>query len=535
MNPVYYRDQWKQMLDNGVDPTCLSQLCQQAAFSFIDHSYYNDHYEKEYIDLLCEIATFCPDPHLTHPASAALFGIIIEQLCDDYQDFQFDTYNRVMTQIISYCRTLPDGALLHEYLNHNNITNHRELFNYAHCIHYKQYHFNPARPIHRIFLLSRITIGADIAITSVIMQRLMTLFPQAKFVIIGSDKLKDVFGGNPRVRIRCLAYERHGGLLRRLHTWIEVSDIIKEESASESPDRILIIDPDSRITQLGLLPLGEHQNYLYFNSHPESSTTPKASIAEITNQWLNQVFGPADFCYPQVWLTSAVRRHVGQFERIVRNSGCKRIVVVNLGVGGNDQKRLGLGFEIKLMFRLLDDLHTVVVFDMGYGAEEWNRAQRILAAERNNKIPVQQFRFEDIDKIHLSHGILGLQSRIGQMAGLISCADEFIGYDSACQHIAAALRIPTLTIFAGTNNPRFIHRWSACGEEATKIIHINSHLEMNSSMIEGIVERIMQERLPVIRSTLSPPHRIIKTNIIEQSVVDKNQRKYEYRDRTSKR
>jgi hypothetical protein len=85
MNPFYYRDQWKQMLENGADPVRLSQLCQQVSYSFIDHSYYNDHYEKEYIDLLCEIATFKLNPELADSASAALFGIIIEQLCDEYQ------------------------------------------------------------------------------------------------------------------------------------------------------------------------------------------------------------------------------------------------------------------------------------------------------------------------------------------------------------------------------------------------------------------------------------------------------------------
>ena len=503
MNPFYYRDRWNKMLDNGVDLKRLHQLCQQVSYSFIDHSYYNDHYEKEYIDLLCEIATFNPDPELTHPAGAALFGIIIEQLCDDYQDFQFDTYSQVMTQIISYCRTLPEGAVLHELLNEHNITNHRELFNYAHGVHYKQYHFKPVRPIHRIFLLSRITIGADIAIISVMTQRLMKQFPDAEIVIIGSDKLKEVFGGNPRVRICRLDYKRRGGLLPRLQTWIEVSDIIKAESASQSPDRILIIDPDSRITQLGLLPLGEDQNYFYFNSHPESSTTPKASIADITNQWLNRVFGSVDFCYPQISLTSDVCHQVTKFERAVRKAGCKNIVVVNLGVGGNDQKRLGLEFEIKLMLRLLEDCETVVVFDMGYGDDEWNRAERILAEVRNNKVSAQQLQFDQIDQVHLSHGIVGVQSGIGQMAGLISCADEFIGYDSACQHMAAALRIPTLTIFAGTNNPRFIHRWSACGQETTKIVHINSHLEMDASMIDGIVERIMQERVPATDCTLS--------------------------------
>jgi ADP-heptose:LPS heptosyltransferase len=503
MNPFYYRDQWKQMLKNGVDPVRLRQLCQQVSYSFIDHSYYNDHYEKEYIDLLCEIATFKLNPELADSASTALFGIIIEQLCDDYQDFQFDTYSRVMTQIISYCRTLPEGAVLNQHLNDYNITNHRELFNYAHGVHYKHYQFKPERAIHRIFLLSRITIGADIAIISVMTQRLMKQFPQAEIVIIGNDKLKEVFGGNPRVRICRLDYKRRGGLLGRLQTWIEVSDIIKAESASESPDRILIIDPDSRITQLGLLPLGEDQNYFYFNSHPESSTTPKASIADITNQWLNRVFGSVDFCYPQVSLTSDVCQHVAKFERAVRKAGCKKVVVVNLGVGGNDQKRLGLEFEIKLMRRLLEDCETVVVFDMGFGDDEWSRAERILTEVRKNKIAAQQLQFDQIDQLHLGHGIVGVQSGIGQMAGLISCADEFIGYDSACQHMAAALRIPTLTIFAGTNNPRFIHRWSACGQETTKIVHINSHLEMDTSMIDGIVERIMQERVPATDCTLS--------------------------------
>jgi ADP-heptose:LPS heptosyltransferase len=535
MNPWYYRDQWKQMLETQVDPIRLRQLCQQASYSFIDHSYYNDHYEKEYIDLLCEMATFSPDPHLTQPAAAALFGIIIEQLCDDYQDFQFDTYNRVMTQILSYCRTLPEGELLHEYLNENHITNQRELFDYAQRVHYKQYHFDPARPIQRIFVLSRITIGADVAIVSVMTQRLIKQFPQAEIIILGSDKLNEIFGGNPRVRVRRLGYERQGGLLQRLHTWIEVSDIIKEESASESPDQILIIDPDSRITQLGMLPLGEPQNYLYFNSHPESSTDPRASIAEITNQWLNEVFGPSDFCYPQVWLTSTVHRQVESFERSIRHSGCQRIVVVNLGVGGNDQKQLGLEFEIKLISRLLEDIHAVVVFDMGYGVEEWDRAQRILAEMQNQNIPMQQLGFEDIEQISIPHGILGVQSTIGQMAGLISCADEFIGYDSACQHIAAALRIPTLTIFAGTNNPRFIRRWSACGEGTTKIIHINSPLEMNSSMIEGIVERIMQERIAAIGSAPATVQRTIKSNIGEQTAADMKQRKHKRRDHTSQR
>ena len=58
----------------------------------------------------------------------------------------------------------------------------------------------------------------------------------------------------------------------------------------------------------------------------------------------------------------------------------------------------------------------------------------------------------------MSKGIIGVIAGIGDLAALISHSDEFIGYDSACQHIAASLAIPTYTVFAGSNNPRFIRR-----------------------------------------------------------------------------
>jgi ADP-heptose:LPS heptosyltransferase len=45
-------------------------------------------------------------------------------------------------------------------------------------------------------------------------------------------------------------------------------------------------------------------------------------------------------------------------------------------------------------------------------------------------------------------------------AGLIASTDLYIGYDSAFQHIAAALGVPVIDIFAHTENNRFIERWT---------------------------------------------------------------------------
>jgi hypothetical protein len=80
------------------------------------------------------------------------------------------------------------------------------------------------------------------------------------------------------------------------------------------------------------------------------------------------------------------------------------------------------------------------------------------------------------------------------MAALIGHSDEYIGYDSACQHIAAAARTPTLTIFAGTNNKNFVRRWSACGDTDCRIVHVNTLTDPAHLDVNEVIARVMQER-----------------------------------------
>ena len=62
------------------------------------------------------------------------------------------------------------------------------------------------------------------------------------------------------------------------------------------------------------------------------------------------------------------------------------------------------------------------------------------------------------------------RGRIGLLAALIGRSDLYIGYDSAGQHIAAALGVPCIDVFAGFSSPRMLDRWRPTGVAASRVI-----------------------------------------------------------------
>lgn len=495
MKPSYYRDKFIALQKNAFDRNALSQLARQIANSFMDHYYQDSRYDEGYIDLMCQMATSFADKELSKVVSAAFFSVIIEELCDDYEDFRFEAYNRVMSQVVSYCRNVPAGKKLDQYLNRFNLFSADDLFNRAACIHTQDYHFNAeAKAIKWIYLLSRITIGADVAILSVMVQRLSNLFPDAKIIILGNLNLREIFGGNPCIQIQEVAYTRGGGLLERIESWCSAVDLLEREAAASRAGEVLVIDSDSRITQLGVLPIISDENCLYFNSHKDSSSSENACMAEHANAWMDQVFGCGEFCYPKVWPAPALLNRAETIINSLLQSGCQRITAVNFGVGGNPRKRLGSGFEKKLICELLKQSKTVVILDRGFGAEELAGSQEIADEVKSRGYAVCHAEFKQGKIENFSHGLLTVEGSIGQISALIGGSDEFIGYDSACQHIAAAMAVPTTTIFAGSNNPRFVRRWSACGNTSCRIIHVDTLGHPEDVNTDEILSRLMEER-----------------------------------------
>jgi ADP-heptose:LPS heptosyltransferase len=161
---------------------------------------------------------------------------------------------------------------------------------------------------------------------------------------------------------------------------------------------------------------------------------------------------------------------------------------MNLGVGQNPRKRVGLEFEKRLLRALVAIPGTVVVLDRGFGADEEERCTLLLADMHEQGFPAVEIPFAATQTPSLSHGVLAVECGIGDMAALIAHSDEYIGYDSA------AVRTPTLTIFAGSNNKNFIRRWSACGDTDCRIVHVNTLTDSEHVDVGEVVARVMQER-----------------------------------------
>jgi ADP-heptose:LPS heptosyltransferase len=474
MTPQLYSARWKNVKENAPDPDEIAHLARQIALSFMDSCLYRDRYEHACIDLLCEMATtFDPDSGLNAGASSALFDIVVEGLCDEFEDMQVEIYDRVMCQIVDYCRKIARGGDLDRKLSGFGFISHESLLGRAAGLRKNFPIREEIEKPEKIIFLSRITFGADIAITSVLMQRFAEAFPEAELVLLGSVKLNGIFGGLKNLRIRELHYPRRGDLIQRFSSWFSALAAIEEEAAGVAGGRFLVIDPDSRLSQLGILPVADAGRYFFFNSRYNGNSSQRLSMSELANEWANRILPESGFCNPGVWIDQASKTGAkGLLDRLRQSAG--HVVVVNLGVGGNSRKRLDDDFERKLIVSLLSEKGTAVILDCGAEAEEKKRAQALLDA-------LDKLGFATVQAADLSApaslatpGVVSIVCGIGEIAAVISGSDEFIGYDSACQHIAAAAGIPSCTVFAGSNNPRFVRRWHARGKSVSRIIHVDN-------------------------------------------------------------
>jgi len=113
-------------------------------------------------------------------------------------------------------------------------------------------------------------------------------------------------------------------------------------------------------------------------------------------------------------------------------------IAVSLGVGENPAKRLPDPFEEKLL-ALLAATGLPLTIDKGAGGEE---AARVEEACRRAGI---QPTFWD--------------GSFAGFAALIAASSLYVGYDSAGQHVAAAMGVPLISVFAGFPAPRMFDRW----------------------------------------------------------------------------
>lgn len=457
-------------------------FARQAAADFLNYSLHTTGSLRDAVTLLCEMAAL-DDPGLAKAGLEGLFPALVERLNDSFAPEAGALYDCVFAQVIAFFRRLPEGRALDEGLRRFRLASEQDLLaRKARIRQARQLDERERRAVKKIIALSRVTLGADVAITSVMMKRLQESLPETEFVLLGSPKLKQLFGGDARVRIRELPYEREGGMMARLKSWLAVVEAVDDERRGFKPDEVLVIDPDSRLTQLGLLPvmpvmpvMEEERGYHFFESRSYRCAGVE-QLGLLAAHWVNELIGVEGAAWPYVALLPEHQVFGQEFCRKLRRGGAARLVSVSLGVGGNSRKRLLDPFEENLLRGLLAD--AAVILDKGGSEEERNQVNRLIAAMKfQGKVVVEVDERSAADALQaemLRADIVTWDGGIGAFAGLIAASDEYIGYDSAGQHIAAALGVPTLTIFASTDAPLFAERWRPCGSGVIEVVNFDS-------------------------------------------------------------
>ncbi len=322
----------------------------------------------------------------------------------------------------------------------------------------------------KILILSRVTIGADLLLTTVAVQRLRTRYPAAELVVLGDAKLAALIGGFPGVRVRPLAYGRRGPLRERLGAWLAVADAV----TAERPD--LVFAPDSRLDQLGILPvIADPARYaLWENVLPDGQALSLARCLDgFLARWLGLPAEPP--VEPRTRLDPVT---LALAARLRAALGARPLAAVKLDHGGNPAKSLPRAAEVRILGRLRE-LGWRVLLDRGFGEAERANSDALLAEAGWTAVdlddsgaglgtPVAGLAADSLataDVVRF-HGSIGGWAAANAICGLA------VSYDSVGHHLSAGLGVPVVTAFTGHQDARFPVAWRPHGPGAVTVIEI---------------------------------------------------------------
>jgi ADP-heptose:LPS heptosyltransferase len=414
------------------------------------------------VDGLCDVALH-PEGDRRELGQYLIFTTIVESLADSFEPELVRLYDRLFLHVIDRCRHHPTGRSLDARLSRFDAPNTDALLARKEALRNRPpFPVEERSRIRRVFVPSRVTLGADVAVTSIVLQKIERVFPQAECLVFGPAVVGELLRGTSKTaRFVDCPYERRGGLIARLDSWIHLVEAVQAEMQGCDPRECLVVDPDSRLTQLGLLPLVEGTVPCFFFESRGYRRPGADTLGELTARWLDEVLGPHSGAplYPQVAPTAPDWRHAQAVARRMRASAGGHVTAVNLGVGGNARKRIAGRFERDLVRALLSDGGAVMI-DGGIG-EEVARVNAIisdLAAQGTKAIEMTADAFRQPERMPRGQLLL-CQGGLGPFTALVAASDLYVGYDSGFQHIAAALSVPVVDVFVNAPNELFFKRW----------------------------------------------------------------------------
>ena len=184
----------------------------------------------ELVEALCRLAT-SSNPDEARAGTDALFHDLVESLADRFEPRLCDAYVELFSRVIDFCRRLPRGADLDRRLSTFGLNDRRALLNRADRVRRpKPFDLSRAAGLRKILVLSRVTLGADIAVTSVVLAKLKQVAPHTAIKLVSGPKSAAFFASDTRISSLVLDYPRGGPLMERLDAWFAPADAVAAEN-----------------------------------------------------------------------------------------------------------------------------------------------------------------------------------------------------------------------------------------------------------------------------------------------------------------
>lgn len=108
-----------------------------------------------------------------------------------------------------------------------------------------------------VVLLSRADLKGDIAVTGPILRGVASAFRGADIELLGPKGNCYLIGPPRRVERRVVSFTKASPLANQLRAWKRARAKVEESILGFQPDQCMVVDPDSWITQHGVLPIAE--------------------------------------------------------------------------------------------------------------------------------------------------------------------------------------------------------------------------------------------------------------------------------------
>ena len=144
-----------------------------------------------------------------------------------------------------------------------------------------------------------------------------------------------------------------------------------------------------------------------------------------------------------------------------------------------------------MLCALLDDGNTLVL-DKGIGKER-EEVDRLVALLKRKGHSLVELTEDDApttdDDGKISCDVVAWQGSVAKFGSIITHSQLYIGYDSAFQHIAAALGVPLIDVFADVHGPLFAERWHPHGEGIVRVVRVQAEQLESKKIVEKVMAR----------------------------------------------